>query len=358
MNCNLERENNIFSKREFSIKRAICFPFNKEIQALARFKEKLSFEIVDFFELKYSGMINRKIKNFIFDYPNENQLIRNIEDLDVDSFDTLILGYVDKYQDIFKNKIEKILLSLIRNKKNIFSFQNFENIDKSIYTPAIYKNAIKNNFGMLFKILIPVVAIIGSSSRQGKFNLQLYIKFALTKLGYNVGFLGTEPSSELFGADFVFHCGHKTTIFLNESKTISCLNFFLNEMQKQRKDIVLTGIQGGILQYNFNNVEYFTLKQQLFLQAINPDCMILCINLFDEIEFVKRIIKFSEGISNGKVVCLVCFSIIENIQKNSVLSKSNKRKVTKKFNEIGLPIFFIDEEKDIEKIVQILIDYF
>ena len=47
---------------DFEIKKAIVFPFNKEMHSLARFSDLLNFEILDFYDTKFSGNMGKGIR--------------------------------------------------------------------------------------------------------------------------------------------------------------------------------------------------------------------------------------------------------------------------------------------------------
>lgn len=52
---------------------------------------------------------------------------------------------------------------------------------------------------MLYRISTPVLAVCGTSSKQGKFTLQLELRKRFCEMGYKVGQIGTEPNSLLLG---------------------------------------------------------------------------------------------------------------------------------------------------------------
>ena len=48
---------------------------------------------------------------------------------------------------------------------------------KYVYHYAVrYDNVLRNRFGILYRIELPVLNIFGTSSKQGKFTLQLYCR--------------------------------------------------------------------------------------------------------------------------------------------------------------------------------------
>ena len=77
-------------RKPFTIKKAIMFPFNKEIETLAISNDLLNFEIVGIYDLKYLKNLGRKIS-----FSNGKSLvIESINNIQwEDDFDTVIIGH-------------------------------------------------------------------------------------------------------------------------------------------------------------------------------------------------------------------------------------------------------------------------
>lgn len=103
----------------FKIKKAVLFPFNKEMHSILRFEDKLDFEITYVYDTKYSLRVgkntNKEVKS-----DSSGHIIKNIEKIDWDSFDTLILGHIDmlisqmKSYDFKNNLISEALRIISR----------------------------------------------------------------------------------------------------------------------------------------------------------------------------------------------------------------------------------------------------
>ena len=78
---------------ELKIKRAAIFPFNKEMHSLIRYHHLLSFELVDVYDVKYSFTVGASTSFLMNDMSVKNYIIKNISEVDWDSFDTLIVGH-------------------------------------------------------------------------------------------------------------------------------------------------------------------------------------------------------------------------------------------------------------------------
>ena len=72
-------------------------------------------------------------------------------------------------------------------------------------------------------------------------------------------------------------------------------------------DIVITGSQSGVLLYDIGNMIQYNLPQFSFLLGTQPDAVILCINPFDEMDYIMRTKLFIESSVDCKVVAFVMF---------------------------------------------------
>lgn len=285
----------------FEIKRAICFPYNKEIDTLCRNESQLTFELVGIYDSKLNfngGKMTRYGK-----------IIKNIEQLNWDDdFDTVILGHVSDLSDISKvDYYNYIRMLCSKHNKNLFQFDPIENSPK-IYSPNILNSYLPPlNFGKMHLIGKPTVAILGTSSCQGKFSLQLALRKEFIAHGYTVGQLGTEPQSILFGFDETFPCGYGTKLNLNEQIAIGYINHLLYKIERKNPDIIIVGGQSGLVPYAMYNLGNNSPYQRDLLLASSPDAIVLCVNYFDEIEYIQRTINYAESLTGSKVVALSIF---------------------------------------------------
>lgn len=110
--------------------KAVIFPFNKEMHSLIRFPELLEFELVDVYDLKYSANVGAYTNNILDIVSDRNYLIKNIYDIDWESFDTFILGHMDEYIQVAKipNFREKLIDEILKHKKIYMRMMTFLNI--------------------------------------------------------------------------------------------------------------------------------------------------------------------------------------------------------------------------------------
>ena len=168
----------------FKIKKAALFPFNKEMHSILRFEDKLDFEITDVYDTKYSLRVgkntNKEVKS-----DSSGHIIKNIEKIDWDSFDTLILGHIDmlilqmKSYDFKNNLISEAL----RHNKQIYSFDDLGQIvknNKRVQSPTILPEHLPPfRYEKLHENIVPVVGVFGTGGRQGKFTLQVTLRNCL-----------------------------------------------------------------------------------------------------------------------------------------------------------------------------------
>lgn len=347
-----------FAKPHFNIDRAIVFPVNKESHALLRFKDKLDFELIGLYDERLSGKVGKSMFG---------ETIKCFDDIDwKGNFDTIILSCVSELTALTKrNYVGEILSNAKRVGKNVYSFEPIYSSDESTFYPYIDKSNVPiENDLKLYKSTIPVVCVVGTSSKQGKFTMQQKIIYQLSKIGYNVGSIITEPSGYLFNADYVFHFGYHANLNLHPSEYIATLNEMVFGVQMNQRDILITGCQSGVIHYNNSHVNEFAISQYSFLLGTLPDLFILCVNPHDDFDYIKKSIGFLNSIDEGKVKAIVVFPMkaittlsgigykVEKIDNHEFLTIKNNLE-----NEFKLPVFSMDDN-DVLQICLLIIDEF
>lgn len=218
-----------------------------------------------------------------------------------------------------------------------------------------------NKVGKLFSIQSPVLGVFGTSQRQGKFTLQLLLRKWFIDKGYEVGQLGTEPESILFGMDEIFPFGHESTVNLSGEDSIEYLNLLMHQIDARGKELIIVGCQSGLIPANYFNVHQFTVSQINFLMGTLPDIVILCVNKFDEVDYIKRTIGAIESIVDCKVIALAMSQIVSDsfFRKHMADEEELRKCATKLYDAIGIPVFQIKEDEVDEignKIIECLSD--
>lgn len=351
----------------FHIKRAAIFPFNKEMHSLIRFESELPFEIVGVYDSKYSANVGSTTAHIMKSDVKEMP-INNISNIDWGSFDTLIVGHLDEMGGLVNVSDYKfrIIKKALKFNKNVYAFDDVKNIVESsrVYCPRVTRDDLPSYmFGKLYRISKPVIGIYGTSSRQGKFTLQLEMRKHFKKMGYKVGQLGTEPSSLLFGMDCVYPMGYNNSVYLHDYDAVRYLNNAMQRIAEKGVDIIITGSQSGVVPFDNGNLSQFSLPQIDFLLGTQPDACMLCINPFDDIDYIERTVKFIEASVDCKVIAAVVFPLdIKNdwsgiYGKKEPITTEKYEKIKKSVEQkIGVPVFLLGEE--IDGLCEKVIDFF
>lgn len=107
--CKYDVDNNNSNQQNYSEiykdKKAIIFPFNKEMHSLIRFKHLLNFQITDIYDIKYSAKLGASANKLLGMTDAKDYIIKNIDKIDWDSFDILILGHTEELISAVKKLI-------------------------------------------------------------------------------------------------------------------------------------------------------------------------------------------------------------------------------------------------------------
>jgi uncharacterized NAD-dependent epimerase/dehydratase family protein len=312
--------NSFFNK----MNEVILYPFNKEMQPFVRYANNLPYKI-----------------NWIGDHPRSKNINKNTTDLlsncDIDfsiknwlpenpgTSDTLIIGYLDKVSELYKKDyLIDCLKYALEHKLNVFSllppegFQENQNKfnEKGLWLEVPFLNT-EMGINILEKIPekkaidTPIVGIVGTSSIQGKFTFQLGLKYYLEKLGYKVGFISTEHQAGCFGANFTFPNGYGQNISLQIPMDfhIPILRKALSELDKLNYDIIIVGIQSGLL--NEHYYYYGNIYSEIFFTACLPDNSVLIYNESDTPELIERTRKYVKAKTGQNILTELSFDVIK-----------------------------------------------
>lgn len=335
----------------FEIKKAILFPIIKEMNVLFLFQSLLNFEIVGCYDFHNSFNIGANISTII---GSEEGYMADMKILDINKIegfsdiDTIIIGHLDRYKNIIPNEvIQNLIISAMKNNINIYAFNDiikeFELVNicdnylngKKYFFPNICENQYPyKNMGKLWSMKTPVVSVIGTKSKQGKYSTMLRMVKRFRKMGYKTEFLSTEPNGWLLGAAGVFAYGYHADIDLDISKGISVINEILHNIEAKNPDIIFCAAQSNILPYDNLFLKSISLYSEVFLFGTNPDAMILNVSLEDEMEYIDRTIQFAESATQAEVIVIEVFPYKINPSNGRLKKEICQQEVDKKILDL------------------------
>ncbi len=357
----------------FPIEKAVLFPFGKEMHSLLRFHDLLKFQILDIYDTKYSAKVGADVKFLMKDENVPSHIIRNIEKIEWDSFDTIIIGHLGEFSKLFRSEeaYQWLLEEAIHRGKQVVAFDDMtgklvQGTEKQVYFPRVDQSYVPpNRFGKLYRLSKPIVGVFGTSSSQGKFTLQLSLRRELLRRGYRVGQLGTEPSALLYGLDEVYPMGYNSSVHITGYDAIRYLNDRMNHLCEKEYDIIIVGAQSGTVPYDVGNIEQFTVQQGEFLMGTLPDAVVLCMNPYDEWEYVQRSIHFIESVVECKVIALILYPLDLReewsggyggkipVQEDKVSALKDQC-----YEYCGCPLYLLGDNQELKNLTDQVLQYF
>ena len=347
-----------------TIRRAVLVPYNKEIQSIVRSADLLQFSVDSIVDLNVSGNVGRVVSSSGDAGP---WTIGGIDSIDWSGpWDTLIMGHVQPLVRMAGRDIAHELLTKCNSyRKDLFSFDPIRAGYKTASGldwrwPQVDAGAIpKGRFGKMHYVGAPVIGVFGTSSQQGKFTLQVFLRSYYQSLGYKVGQIGTEPSALLFGMERCFPIGFNSPVTLTGAEMIFSLNEMLHKLDRDGSDVIVVGGQSGTVPYDFGNLSLYTFSQLCFLMGTNPDCVVLCVNPFDDDDYVARTVSVIEGLVDTAVVAIAMFPMGFRSEWASSLgaraqleSTKLKRECERVSHLTGKPCVTLGARSDYERIAQ------
>lgn len=352
---------------ENHIENVIIFPYNKEMYNIIKFADKI--RITGIYDIKGRGKIGKNIEInddkiiYIQDWENINWKA---------DFDTVILGHIRIIENVCKKRIaEKILENAKKNNKRVYMFDMLLENElvwrEIILTPyEIGKVNYNKNFGKLYRVKTPVLGVVGTSSMQGKFNLQLQIKRKFEDNNYTVGHIGTEPSSYFVGADEIFPYGFNSGIHLSPLQIIYHINYLIHKIEQKKRDIILFGCQSNLVHSCYGNVRFYPAHQYEILAGSDPDLIIMCFNYGDNLDYIQKNINYITVVTRAEIIGLVLYPFKKQFMYNEVNMvpkekctfeeiREKKRKICE---ETGYPVYCLTDDEDIDKLHREIVRFF
>lgn len=348
---------------EKGLKRVAVFPFSKENLNIIRLINNTKINIVDLYDFKHSGKVNLNLTH-LFNILNVDKeyIIRNIENIDISSFDTIVIGHINIYNDILKKKIIDLIELCFRNNKKVISYDSLDYNTHLFFSPKFQKISFLHKFmGKLFQFNTPVYLSLGTGSKEGKFTFQIKFKEYLNSLGYKTGFIGSEPNSMFFNCDDCIHCGYNSNINdVSNREMISNINYRVHLVDIKNYDIIIVGSQANILSENINNIYNVQLENFSYFLAVNPDVVTINIHIEDDINYIKRSIKYVESLNDCIVAGIIIFPLKSPDNKNSIISNNERIEFITNLKKIfpNIAIAFLDDDKELKDVFEAIITPF
>ncbi len=338
------------------VNNAIVYPYNKEIETLLRYSDRLNYSITHICDEPIHGQIKKVVP-----VGSEHRVIESIYNVwELQDFDTVIIGHLSELSFMTgKDLLKSILEKCVSLGKNAYAFDDISNYSKLVKEAKIrginFCSAKCNleypwsHLGRLWCSAKPIVGVFGTSSRQGKFSVQLMLRDNFLKMGYTIRQLGTEPSSMLAGFDKMYPIGYQSKLIYRNEKAVMALNEAIHQLEASDPDLIIVGGQSCTVPYQINHVYDLAFSQWDFLVGTSPDLVVLCVNPQDEIEYITRTIKFIESIVHCKVISLVMFPMELAQEWAGFTFKLKKldedvylRRKYELQDEINLPVYKLD----------------
>ena len=354
------------------LNRVAIFPFNKEIASITNYSDLLCCDISGVYNIKQLGNVGEStIKYSHRKKYSGNYVIQNIEDISshANSFETLVVGHLSEINRLVHKDYTRYCIDFcLKNKKAMLSFdtipefelQQFKERDIICYN----MNLNNHSFDICEKLRIigkPIITVIGTSSKQGKFSLQLELRRKFIEEGYKVGQWSSEPQGFLFGINQVFPLGYGSNLNYKEKEIIHLINNQLYQIETLDCDIIISGTQSHTISEKLYNARMYPSLQNAVLAALQPDALILVVNAYDADEYILRTINYAQAVANSKVICLALS--FKKVQSSWSPLELNEGLLTQEeiiyyaeriMSLTNVPCFGIDE---IDKIVSCLINY-
>lgn len=301
--------------------KAIVFPFNKEIHALAANEKDLNYEIIGYFDIRQSGRIGKAVSDVLPHVSDNKKQIQNVYDIPWESdFDTVICGHCAEISHITKHDyVADIIYKAQKYNKRVYSFDSVDFIrntcenekNNQIFFPRICMEDVPQcRFDRLRERLTPVLGVFGTSSCQGKMTFQMEMRRRFIKDGYRVTHISTEPNGYLLGSDSVYPIGYHPACDVRGVQAIQLINEMIWDItENDDRDVILVGGQSGTINYDYNNLKHYNLMQHELICATNPDVVALCVNPHDEIEYIQRTMNYFYSFNGQKVRNLILYPI-------------------------------------------------
>jgi hypothetical protein len=129
-----------------------------------------------------------------------------------------------------------------------------------------------------------------------------------------------------------------------------------------KKDLILVSSQAQIVPYYCNNLMEYPSLQYHFALGVKPDAVIMCVNYFDDIQYVQNSLYALMGLTDATVIALVIFPITNKEvfyhgKKEKISNNEFQNKAKELYDAFHIPVYLLSDE-NINKLCNTIIDYF
>jgi uncharacterized NAD-dependent epimerase/dehydratase family protein len=294
--------------------KAALFPLNKEMYNLIHYADECIMEIEGVYDIKYASQLGKNVMSFS---GKKEYVVQNIEKCQWDTFDTMVLGHLREISQLLDRDIKRELLEkCLRHGKHVYCFDDqlldefrsdYEAAGLVLQSPDDY--SAECMVGRLYQYRTPIMAVFGTSKKQGKFTLQMQLHRVMREHGVKLGHLGTEPNSLLLGCQEVLPLGYDSrSSRYTPNVLIELINRKMFQLDKQDYDMILVGAQSGFYPYLRYDVSNINMTAQTFAYATSPDGVILAVNYTDPVNYIENTVRAIEGITGRKVFLFALYA--------------------------------------------------
>lgn len=385
-----ERQNSSELDENYSwIQKAILYPYDENMHAFVRFADLLNFKIVGVVDPVYSSHHRKDAGQVIGCNPFGVSIACRLED--TEEADTIIIGYLGKLKKSLKKDIlRELLFWAVEHGKNVFSFSPIErHLWRNLYQIADEKgirisypgvqqiDAESFRYALQTNINAPVVGIFGTSSKQGKFTVQLNLQRELSHEGYKIAQISGKPHCKLFGFDGYVSNEVTAPMFMPIDQQMIYLEMLkLDICARKRPDIFIVGSSGAIMPHSLYELSEsesrdlapaYTLPSIAFAFGTKPDAYILTVTGTDAHEYIRDSISVLQNLGKGQVLAIAFADKLKDGPEVYSLNSKWARRLSQEEifqltarleDKLGIPVACIMTEEGEKKLSESIIDYF
>ncbi len=214
----------------------------------------------------------------------EYTVLRDVREVEIEGSASLLV--VESFHEIDYTVIKEQIEKSAQMGWNIILARNFTDTEYSEiallcrqYNVHMSKMGKENLFKVnedikeISAIHTPVIAVIGSGRRCGKFELQTEIYSQMLSKGYKVSAVTSRKFCIFAGMhsypDFMYNS------HIDETRKILAYNQYIKYIEeKEKPEVIIIGIPGGIMPLSAKKPESFGINAYEILNAIKPDFVV------------------------------------------------------------------------------------